>query len=46
MPYLQLEVTKSYPLATKQQLAKKMGGVWRCSEDEPSQAAIWSKHCV
>jgi phenylpyruvate tautomerase PptA (4-oxalocrotonate tautomerase family) len=64
MPYLQLEVTKNYPVATKQQLAKKMGdiyarimnanvkrvtitirelgdgGVWRCSDGEPTQAAI------
>ncbi|WCT14813.1 tautomerase family protein [Mucilaginibacter jinjuensis] len=28
MPYLQLEVTKSYPTATKQELAKRMGEIY------------------
>ena len=64
MPYLQLEVTRTYPTATKQHLSREMGriyatimhadikrvtisirelgegGVWRCSEGEPSIAAI------
>lgn len=28
MPYLQLEVTQSYPTATKQELAKRMGEIY------------------
>lgn len=64
MPYLQLEVTRSYPISKKKLLARRMGeiyaavmhadikrvtitirelgegGIWRCSEDEPTPAAI------
>jgi phenylpyruvate tautomerase PptA (4-oxalocrotonate tautomerase family) len=64
MPYLQIEVTGSYPTETKKNLAKELGAayaeimqadvkrvtvtirelgegaIWRCSEGEPTPAAI------
>lgn len=64
MPYIQIEVTRNYPVETKKQLAKAIGeayskimqasvkritvtirelgegSIWRCSEEDPTPAAI------